>query len=370
MPIRSHFRAAIACLVLACVTSSAWAWGTKEHVVLTRLAVLRVMEDPTTPAGLKDFLRSITPELADRDAAKDIFLNTRFGAEPKGLIGLWFWVVEPDIRANNDRKTLIQPFGVPERTMHFVDLELLHEDIEKRVYKHDLSTRLDIANAPADSTDARYRQAGYLPFAIRQSYDRLVQSIKDGRLMPDENRPKDDDHALRWLGFLVHYAQDNCQPQHATADYKSQSYFANRRAAPNVHSEVEWRMNDDEIELFPELRKDYWQALLAAMEKQPADPFAKVNDVWKETLMVADLSYQQLPLIGLAAMHATGQAGTPDKPVGDAGRFDTEKFFHFEGKRDDKPITVLQMKAEQQALSVARTASLIRRAWDQAQVAK
>ena len=40
------------------------------------------------------------------------------------------------------------------------------------------------------------------------------------------------------LGAAPAYAQDNTQPHHATADYKSESYFADKRRPPNVHSEM------------------------------------------------------------------------------------------------------------------------------------
>lgn len=352
-----------AALVLL-LTSHVMAWGTKEHILLTRLAVMRILDDPTAPAGLKDFLKASMPDATDLAQQREYFMTARLGAEPAGLTGLAFWVVEPDIRANKDKTTKIEPFGVPERLLHFVDLEYLHADIDRQVYKHDLSNRIDLAGVPADFAEPRFQKAGLLPFATQRSFEKLTQAFKENRLLPDPSRPKDEDNALRWLGYLAHYAQDNCQPQHATADYKSQSYFADKRTAPNVHSEVEWRMNDDEKEHFPQLRADYWDALMKAIDVSRDDPYAKVNDVWKETLEVSNHSYAHLPLIGLAAVHAAGQKGTPDKPTGPVGAFDTEAFFRFAGEVDGKKTTVLEMKAKQQALAIARTASLIRRAWE------
>ncbi len=353
--------ACVALLIFALV-SPALAWGTKEHVLLTRLAVLRMLDDPTTPADLKDFLRANTPDLTDVEGARNYFLTVRVGAEPKGLEGLSFWVVEPDIRANKDRTTNIEPFGVPERPMHFVDLEFLNVDVDRQVYLHDLSTRIALKDVPTDFADPRFKKAGLLPFAVQRSFEKLTQAVKENRLQPDPARPKDEDHALRWMGYLAHYVQDNCQPHHSTADYKSVSYFADRRAAPNVHSEMEWRMNDDEKQHFPELRQEYWDALIAAIGRSQADPYAADANPWLETLKVAEASYSQLPLIGLAAMHAAGQAGTPQKPTGPAKPFDTEKFFRFRSG----DVTVLQMKADQQALAITRTVSVIRRAWEAA----
>lgn len=343
-----------------------WAWGTKEHILLTRLAVIRILQDPTAPEELKTFLRSVIPGSGDLQAQRDYFMTARLGAEPKGLSGLEFWVVEPDIRANRDRTTKIEPFGVPERLLHFVDLEYLHSDVNRHTYRHDLSNRLDLSDVPRDFTDPRFQKAGLLPFAVQRSYDKLVQALKEKRLTPDPARPQDQDHALRWLGYLAHYAQDNTQPHHSTADYKSASYFADKRKAPNVHAEMEWRMNDDEKESFLSLRSDYWDCLVQSLGQITNDPFEKVQDPWKETLLVSDASYTCLPLIGLAAMSASGQQGTPMHPVGPSGPIDTEAFFRFEGPVGDATMSVLEMKARQQALAVVRTSGLILRAWSQA----
>lgn len=353
-------------LALLWMSSQVFAWGTKEHILLTRLAVLEILDDPTAPDGLKTFLRQATPDLTDRAGAKTMFLTARFGAEPKDLKGLSFWVVEPDIRANGDRESKVEPFGVPERALHFIDLEYLHEPGPKRAYQHDLSSKFDIAHAPRDLNDPRYRAAGFLPFAVERAYGKLVDAIKADRLHPAPAGDKDDDYALRWAGFLAHYVQDNLQPQHATADYRSRSYFADKRKAPNVHAEVEWRMNDDEKDEFPTLRADYWSALEASLETLKPGTIKLSDDLWLETMQTASTSYDHLPLIGLAAMHASGQAGTPEAPTGPVGELDTEKFFRFGADTPTGRLSVLKMKANQQALAIRRTAAILRKAWQQA----
>ena len=62
------------------------------------------------------------------------------------------------------------------------------------------------------------------------------------------------EHAAKWAGYLAHYLEDNTQPQHATEDYKSRSYFADKRNSPNVHWDVEGRLMDDEEADYPQLR--------------------------------------------------------------------------------------------------------------------
>lgn len=351
-------------LLLACLTPAVHAWGTKEHVLLTRLAVMRILDDPTAPEALKTWLRTSMPDLKpSMEEQKQFFLTARLGAEPKDLIGLSYWAVEPDLRANRDKKTRIEPYGVPERALHFIDFEYLNTDPDKRVYRHDLSSLPQIANVPRDVSDTRYREAGFLPFRVEESYTRLVTALREGKLGTPRDL-QDDTSAVRWAGALAHYLQDNLQPHHATQDYKSASYFAEKRTAPNVHSEMEWRMNDDEKQDFPQLRADYWDALVAALAevKDPADS----DDLFVATLQVSTHSYRQLPMIGLAAMHAAGQKGTPDQPEGKAGPFDTEAFFRFESDVTGQKQTVYQMKARQQAIAVIRVANILRRAWDEA----
>lgn len=351
-------------LVLILTATRAHAWGTKEHVLLTRLAVMRILEDPTAPEGLKTWLRTVTPDLkASLDEEKEFFLKAKLGAEPKGLIGLSYWAIEPDIRANGDKKTKVAPFDQPERLLHFIDLEYLSTEPDKRVYKHDLSSLPDVTQAPRDMSDARYKEAGMLPFRVEQCYQNLVAAFKAGKLGTPRD-PKDEESALRWAGFLAHYVEDNTQPQHATQDYKSGAYFADKRNSPNVHSEVEWKMNDDEKKDYPQLRADFWTAFAAALP-EAKDPTTS-DDLFTSTLELSAYSYKQLPLIGLAAMHATDQKGTPEKPEGRAGAFDTEKFFRFESDVTGAKQSVYQMKAKQQAIAVVRVAKLFRRAWDEA----
>ncbi|HEY0009922.1 MAG TPA: hypothetical protein VGB55_14440 [Tepidisphaeraceae bacterium] len=352
-----------AVLLVLCFVPAAEAWSLKEHVLLTRLSILRLLDDPTTPQGLKIFLTTNTPDLTDIQGAREFFMHGSVGIAPKGLVGTSHWSVEPDLRAG-DKKTKIEPFGVPEQSLHFIDLELVNPNPDGRVYRHDLSSLPAMTEVPKDYKDPQYKDAGVLPFAVRRSYDELVESFKQNRLASDPAKPDDNDHALRWAGALAHYTQDNFQPHHATVDYKSVSYFADRRKAPNVHAEMEYKMNDDEKNPMPELRAEYWPVFEKALQigKDPAVS----DDPWAGSLEVSFYSYRLLPMIGLAAMEAAGQAGTSEKPVGPAGEFDTTKFFHYVGEVDGQKMTLMQAKAQQQAGAVVRVARLLRQAWDEA----
>jgi len=149
-----------------------------------------------------------------------------------------------------------------------------------------------------------------------------------------------------WAGYLAHYVADNTQPQHATIDYKSQSYFKNRRNAPNVHAAVEYLMCDDETD-YPALRVEFWPLFVKELDDF-VDP-VKADDLYIATLEVAMQSYDALPLIGEAAAGATSSDM----------KLSVENFFHHPG--------MMQMKARQTAWAVKRIERVWKQAWDEAQ---
>jgi hypothetical protein len=195
-----------------------------------------------------------------------------------------------------------------------------------------------------------------LPFRAEQSFHRLVKMIHKGRLNDRPGQFPRDEHAAKWAGFVAHYAQDNTQPQHATVDYKSASYFAGdgHRDAPNVHAEIEYRMCDDEFDDHLALREEFWPLFVSALEE--FDDPVKTDDPWESTVEIALRSYDALPLIGQAAVHATDEKGN----------LDTEEFFRFRGECFGREMSVMEMKARQQAWAVKRTQRLWRQAWDEA----
>ena len=351
---------------LLLVTAPAFGWGTKEHVQLTRIAANRLIADPSTPPAMKKWLEQNTPGPRDMAAEREYLLHARMGVIPRAVDGLPYWAVMPDLVINIEPNVKVAPYGVPERLLHYIDLEFFVPDEAKRDYRHDLSGQPKLADIARDMNDKRYERAGMLPFRVEECYRKLVESIRAGRLNDTPGQFPRDDHAVKWAGYLAHYVADNTQPQHATIDYQSQTYFADKRNAPKVHFEVEFRLVDDEHADFPETRELYWKAFEAALASVKEDP-VKTDDLFAGTCEVSLISYDALPLIGLAAMHASKQAGTPDKPLGPAApKFDTEAFFRFKGTYMGKEITVAEIKAHQQAWAVKRIERLWRKAWDEA----
>ena len=359
--------------LLACATVLSWlvarafAWSYKEHVQLTRIAVARLIADPTTPPAMRDWLRQAVAQPLDMDREREFLMNAHVGSEPRGFDGMLYWACEADVRARTDpRDSKVEPFGVHERLLHFIDVELFQPPEQKKGYLHDLSGKPSIDQIPRDMTDPRYQQAGMLPLRIEQCYAELVRAIREDRLHALTTREQESQRtATYWAGLLAHYLADNTQPHHATLDYKSQSYFANKRKAPNIHSEVEYRMVDDEKEHFPQLREEYWKLFQDALQND-RDPI-EAADPFRASLEVSMISYDALPLIGEAAMRAAGQQGTPDDPRGDiAGKFDTEAFMRHRGTYRGQEMSVMEMKARQTAWAVKRIERTLRQAWREA----
>jgi hypothetical protein len=270
--------------------------------------------------------------------------------------GLSFWATVPDSDAGAGSAKKVEPFGVVERNLHFIDLEYFMPDEKRRAYADDLSNKPKLTDFPKDMKAWQWERAGMLPFRVEQCYRELIRSIRAGRLVDERGKFPADDHATKWAGFLAHYAADNTQPQHATIDYQSKSYFKNARKAPNVHADVEYVLIDDESADYPEIRRQMWDELTKALA-EVKDP-ATTPDPWTSTLEVSLYSYDYLPLIGKAALGAYGPAG--DKP------FDGGAFASTRGRVHGQELTVSQMKAQQLALAVKRIEKLWLQAWSEA----
>jgi hypothetical protein len=355
-----------AMLSLLLAATEARAWSNKEHMQLTRLAAERLIAAPTTPPAMKKWLTDALGRPWTADQEKDYFLHKRIGIIPRDADGLSYWATMPDMATFYDPPDKkVQPFGVNERMLHFLDLEYFMPDESKRKYAHDLSHKPALTDFPRDMKDPRYLRAGMLPFRVADCYTELVASIRKGRMIDAPGQYPRDEHATKWAGMLAHYAEDNTQPQHSTEDYKSATYFADKRKAPNVHTEVEYRMCDDDREDYMDLREAFWPLFVTALDKSKDPPAGK--DPWQATLEVSLSSYDALPMIGEAAMAAAKQAGTPQNPTGPAGPFDTRVFYHHKGGFRGQQMTVMEMKALQQSWAVHRVEELWLQAWNEAQ---
>lgn len=346
--------------ILVAPSPVAWGWSAKEHIQITRLAVRRLVDDPATPAAMRQWLLKGCVPLYNPDEERRYLLEARVGQFPRGVDGLPFWSVFPDLLALAERpERPSNPFGTPERRLHFIDVEVFAPDRSQRRYADDLSGRPDIADFPRDPSDRRYQSSGMLPFAVEHHYRQLVLAVKEGRLNDAPGRFPRDDHAIRWAGTLAHYLADSTQPHHGTEDHKSRSYFPFApAAAPDIHTDLEMRLVDDDRADYPELRAKYWEALSAALERAPP---VGIDDVWTTALRTVLTSYEALPIIGRA-----GRAAYPEAGEKGPGAWRPEAFFGCRGRYLGREMSVLEIKAHQQAWAVRLIEAAWRRAWDEA----
>jgi len=349
---------AVGLLILTFCTSC-FGWSTKEHILLTRLAAERLTADSGTPPAMKEWLRQAAPDMMNADGERRFTLDIRIGVYPRGAVGLSFWSTVPDLIAlssrSGDAAAKVEPFGVPERLLHFVDLEYFCPDESRRIYADDLSSKPALNDIPRQMTDPRWQRAGMLPFRIEQSFQEMIAQIRQGRLGDKPGQFPRDEHATKWAGMLAHYIEDNTQPHHATADYKSQAYFKDKLRSPNIHADMEYVLLDDDYHDYLPLREEFWAELQQALT-EPNDP-VQVDDTWVESVEVLRTSYDALPLIG----HAAAAAYTREDGK---WKFDADQFYHYQGAVAGKRMTIMRMKARQMAWAVQRVARLWRRAWE------
>jgi hypothetical protein len=354
----------LACLLAVfALAADSFAWSHKEHIQLTRIAAQQLIIDPDTPPAMKDWLRKgIAGGPQSLEEEKEYLLHKHVGLVPRGVDGLPYWATMPDVMGMIERDRVVQPFGVPQQKLHFIDIENFMPAAAARPRSPDPAHKPALKDFPRDISDARYKEAGMLPFAVEHAYRELVRCLKANRLDDRDGQFPRDDHATKWAGYLAHYLQDNTQPHHASEDYQSRWYFPgikDPKKAPNVHVDLEYRLVDDEQNDYTDLREEFASLVVGAMQ-EVEDP-GTAADLWTSTLQVALYSYDALPLIGKAAVAAYPNAGDAGP-----GKFEAEKFFHFKGQCFGKEMTVLEMKAAQQALAVKRTQTMWLRAWKEA----
>lgn len=385
-------RTIIACLALS-LPSFAFGWSTKEHVQLTRIAAAELIAAPETPVEMKAWLSDAAPGLLDMDAERDYLMHRRMGMFPSGVAGLMHWAIVPDLEAMVDKSNKkIPPVNVPERLMHYFDVEYFGPNPPPRAGsskpKATGKELLDTADGAEgnkeraretllpgphrkpkledikrDPSDPRLAEAGALPYRVAHSYDQLVRAIRDNRLNDKPGRFPRDDHAVKWAGYAAHYVQDNTQPHHSTWDYKSRAFFPPGTRAPDVHAIVEYKPVDDDLNDYPEVRAAYWPLFTAALKE--ARDLATSSDPWEASLQTTLISYDAVPFIGQAALAAWDKEAAPESPQDD-GRIDLVKFYNHRGQVYGREMSMLELKAFQQAWAVRRTQVIWLAAWKEA----
>ncbi len=104
--------------------------------------------------------------------------------------------VDPDMRRNSDKS---------EAPKHFIDIDFYPEFLNGNMIE-------DKAKLEAEYGDTTVTKMGLLPWATLDTYDKLVNALKE----------KNRDKALIYLSDLGHYVADGHQPMHAIMNYNGQ----------------------------------------------------------------------------------------------------------------------------------------------------
>ena len=357
----------LAAALLLALPQAAHAWAHQGHILITRMACLRIINDPAAPEELKTFLKKNMKY--DLEACHRLATEEMVGGEPKNyLVGLDGACTLPDrIQGTDEGREPLPAYGVPEGRTHFLDMEYFAKE---PVFKEDLSNRPELKAFPHDVKDARYKVAGFVPFRVEDAFDRLTGVLAQKNF--------DNDQAVRELGYLVHYLEDCHQPQHATIDYKSYSFLAGKvkavhavttqstdgssfteyrvgkTAKINPHGDVEFQLFENAEEPRKTFRADYWKELTAQIDAQAkAGKPGPVTDEFAHALEILSDSYAFLPAVGHAAQAA----------YADDGKFDPQAFFTHEATVGTEKLTILQIIARRNAAAVLEVEAALRRAW-------
>jgi hypothetical protein len=368
------------CLMVCGICARCPAWAHQGHILLTRLAALRIIDDPTAPQGLRDFLKQNMPHSMEdcRELAElDYVGPDPLSRNPDYGVGLDNWATMPDrVKTSLQGMVKIEPYGMSETWMHRMDLEVFSK---QRFYSDDLAGKPDVDQIPHDLSDPRWKRAGFVPWRVEEMYHKFAKDIGPGQTVADP------DDALKAAGYLAHYIEDSTQPHHATGDYQSQSYLAGRiknipastqpqtlalamlhlPAGINPHGDIEYQLFENTDPPRDKFRQEFWKLLLmdidtlAAERAQAAQPSADRFDPFRWDLHILGDSYDYLPFVGRAV-----QAGYA------TGKFDPAAFFGFTGQTHGQTMTVVQLIALQNAKAVFDVELAYRLAWDEAHKAQ
>lgn len=261
---------AVLLLALLCVPSS-FAWGSKGHRIVSRLAAASL------PADMPAFLR--TPEA----------INTieYLGPEPDR----WRSRAEPELSAAQ----------APD---HFIDLEYadLIGPLPRERYAYIAALYAYAAAHPDRAFVLRPEKVGFQPYITSEVWERLKSAMRDYRTLSaahEDTKPVEA-AILFYAGWLSHYVADGSQPLHVTIQY-------NGWTGPNPNGYT------TEHHIHSLFESDFINAAINASDVQPLmTPLHPVNNEWDDYLAYLRHSHAQVERVyQIEKAHGFEGAGTP-----------------------------------------------------------
>ncbi len=222
---------------------SSFAWGSKGHKIISRLAAASL------PADMPAFMR--TPEAIDE--------IEYLGPEPDR----WRSRAEPELSASQ----------APD---HFIDLEYadLIGTLPRQRYQYIGDLYEYIASHPDRAAVLRPEKVGFQPYITSEVWERLKSAMRDYRTLSAEHQNTKPVEAaiLFYAGWLGHYVGDGSQPLHVTINY-------NGWTGPNPNGYT----TDHHIHSFFE--STFVDAAISASDVQPLmTPVHPIGDEWDDYL--------------------------------------------------------------------------------------
>lgn len=190
MPSQKLVRLLSASLALCLAAPSLFAWGSKGHAIINRLAV------ESLPADVPEFLK--TPDAV----AEIVYL----GPEPDR----WRSRAEPELNAEQG----------PD---HFIDMEIADRigTLPRQRYQYIAALYAYAAAHPDQAAEMRPERVGFQPYITNEVWERLKSAMRDYRTLSAGHQDTKPVEAaiLFYAGWLGHYVADGSQPLHVTIQY-------------------------------------------------------------------------------------------------------------------------------------------------------
>lgn len=335
----------IVLIVCLCTPPPTPAWSHKGHVIITRMAVKLIVNDPQAPPQLKNLLiiglgnkqKLVDLESYVTSSNNDERLDEgldNFSSRPDQLVAL---------------KSSIPALEATEELMHYLNLEAFQDQPSRQKFALDGSSKPTIAQLPDNFRDPRYHKAGMITFRTRQSYQSLVASLSQNY---------SDEQVFLWLGYLSHYLSDAHQPYHSTANYLGYECGANdeHKANHNFHHDLEGSLFEDTTQQGQQYRQQFWRAYTQSLLTQSVPNFNSHLDPYRVTQEALLSGYDYIPLL----CHAADASITNN-------HFDLAVWFNYRENFHNQNISVLDIKAQRMALATLYLKALILQAWQESQ---
>ena len=225
--------------IFVCVSPiPAQAWWGDGHLILTRAAILALPEE------VPSFFRS---EI--HTASHTVF--------------------DPDLFKNRGASTLYQA----EHGEHYFDLEYL-EGRELPEGRYDFI-------ALCQDLELNPQRVGMAPYAIVEWTERLAIAFAEHRKWPKNNAVQQK--CLVYAGFVAHYAEDMCQPLHATVHHNGKKMEDGTVVGKGIHEKVDssvGRLDLEPRDLAVGQEPAVFDSLMGSVVNQIARSNELVNEVY------------------------------------------------------------------------------------------